>query len=200
MGNVAHLVEARPRNGGEVMMLVVQPDVVGEDVAWSVVREGLGHGHLVVRVPLLRGHGLVYVVLRDEVTGERVQGASEERGEDEVEERIDATRSVDNIVEGRLNSDVQEVDASERHAVDEHRAEGVEEDLECAEEGLPEDGVKEHGFKSGREVGIQAIDAKGLVVGEMIGLWCGQYRHNNEISLRGGVSYAEGCAVGDADG
>lgn len=52
----------------------------------------------------------------------------------------------------------------EGDAVDEHRAEGVEEDLEGGEEGFAEDGVEEDGLEGGGEIGVEAVDAEGLVV------------------------------------
>lgn len=58
----------------------------------------------------------------------------------------------------------------EREVVDEHGADGVEEDLEGAEEGFAEEGVEEEGFEGGGEVGVQAVDAEGFVVGEVVGL------------------------------
>jgi hypothetical protein len=72
------------------------------------------------------------------------------------------------------------VDPGEGDAEDGHGADGVEEDLEGAEEGLSEDGVEEDGLEGGGEIGVEAVDAEGLVVGEMVG--------------------AEGGRVGDADG
>jgi hypothetical protein len=62
------------------------------------------------------------------------------------------------------------VHPGEGHAVDGHGPEGVEEDLEGAEEGLAEDRVEEDGFEGGGEVGVEAVDAEGLVVGEVVGL------------------------------
>lgn len=47
----------------------------------------------------------------------------------------------------------------------EHWTQGVEEDLEGAEEGFSEDGVEEEGFEAGGEVCVQAVDAEGFVVG-----------------------------------
>ena len=52
----------------------------------------------------------------------------------------------------------------ERHAVDGHGPQGVEEDLKGAEEGFAEDGVEEDGFEGGGQVGVQAVDAEGFVV------------------------------------
>jgi hypothetical protein len=62
------------------------------------------------------------------------------------------------------------VHPGEGHAVDGHGPEGVEEDLEGAEEGLAEDRVEEDGLEGGGEVRVEAVDAEGLVVGEVVGL------------------------------
>lgn len=53
----------------------------------------------------------------------------------------------------------------EGYAVDGHGTQGVEEDLEGAEEGFAEDGVEENGFEGGGKVGVEAVDAEGFVVG-----------------------------------
>ena len=45
--------------------------------------------------------------------------------------------------------------------------------MEGAEEGFAEDGVEEEGFEGGGEVGVEAVDAKGLVVSQMVGLLVG---------------------------
>jgi hypothetical protein len=42
--------------------------------------------------------------------------------------------------------------------------------LEGAEEGFAKDRVEEDGFEGGREVRVEAVDAEGLVVGEVVGL------------------------------
>lgn len=54
--------------------------------------------------------------------------------------------------------------------VDEHGPDGVEEDLEGAEEGLAEEGVEEEGFDGGGEVGVEAGYTEGLVMCEMVWL------------------------------
>lgn len=56
------------------------------------------------------------------------------------------------------------------HAVDGHGTEGIKQDLEGAEEGLAQDGVKENGLEGGGEIGVEAVDAEGLVVGQVVGL------------------------------
>lgn len=62
------------------------------------------------------------------------------------------------------------MDLGQGDTVDGHGAEGVEEDLEGAEEGLSEDGVEDKGLEGSREISVEAIDAKRLVMGEMVGL------------------------------
>lgn len=57
------------------------------------------------------------------------------------------------------------MELGERNLVDHHGPESVEEDLEGAEEGFAEDGVEEEGFKGGGEIGVEAVNAEGFVVG-----------------------------------
>lgn len=63
-----------------------------------------------------------------------------------------------------LYEDVEGVNAGQGDSVDGHGADGVEEDLEGAEECLAEDGVEYESLEGGGEVGIKPIDAKRLVV------------------------------------
>lgn len=119
-GDGVELVEAGPGDGGEVVVLVVEADVVGEEVEGPVVRVGLGHGEAVGRVGLGRGHGRVDVVLGDEVARQRVQAAGEERRQDEVEQGFAAQGAQDDGVEGHLRGYVEGRDPGERHAVDDH--------------------------------------------------------------------------------
>lgn len=179
-GDAVDLVQAGPGDGGEVVVLVVQADVVGEPVEGAVVGEGFGDWDVVVRVLLLGGDGLVHVVLGDEVAGEGVQAPGEEGREEQVEDGLGGGEVGEGGVEGELDGDVEEVDRGEGDAVDGHGAEGVEEDLEGAEEGLAEDGVEDESLEGGGQVRVQAVDAEALVVGEVVG--------------------AERGAVGDADG
>lgn len=58
----------------------------------------------------------------------------------------------------------------EGRAVDEHGANGVEENLERAEESLAQEGIQEESLHGRRKIGIEAGDAEGLVVGEMVWL------------------------------
>ena len=86
---------------------------------------------------------------------------------------------IDEGVKGELRGDVQEVQGGERQLVDEHGPQRVEEDLEGAEEGLPRHGVQHDSLERRGDVRVQAVDAEGLVVRQVVG--------------------PEGCAVGDAD-
>jgi hypothetical protein len=68
------------------------------------------------------------------------------------------------VVEEGLCEDVDEVDAGEGYFVDEDGADGVEEDLEGAEEGFSEEGIEEYGFEGGGEIGVESVYAEGFVV------------------------------------
>lgn len=64
------------------------------------------------------------------------------------------------------------MDAGEGDFVDEDGTDGVEEDLEGAEECFPEDGVEEYGFEGRGEVCVETVDAEGFVVREVVWLLC----------------------------
>ena len=104
-------------------------------------------------------------MLRDEVPRTRVQGSRKKGARDEVYQRVYACVFHEEVVEEDLGEDVEEVELGKRDLVDHHGTESVEEDLEGAEEGLAEDGVEEEGFDGGGEVGVEAVDAEGFVVG-----------------------------------
>jgi hypothetical protein len=99
-----------------------------------------------------------------------VKTAGKEGREQQVEERVDGGVLQEKKIEADLHNDVESVNLGEGNAVDGHGSQGVEEDLEGAEEGLAKDRVENKGFESGWEIGIEAINAKGLVMGEMVGL------------------------------
>src|SRR5699024_4198370 len=123
-----------------------------------------------------------------EVAGDGVEAAGEEGGEKEVQEGLGPAREVnEGVVEGKLCGNIEVVNASERHAVDGHGADGVEEDLEGAEKGLAEDGVEDEGLEGGGQVRVDAIDAERLVVGEMV------------RSERGAVGNADGKVGEDGE-
>ena len=103
-------------------------------------------------------------MLCDKVPRARVQRACEERAEDEVPQRV-ATKGLDEeVIERDLSEDVEEVQAGEGEGVDHHGAEGVEQDLEGAEEGFTKEGVEEEGLEGGGEVSVKTVDAERFVV------------------------------------
>lgn len=110
-------------------------------------------------------------MLSNEVACTGVQGACEKGGEDEVVEGVRGGEPHEGVVEENLRADVHEVYAGERDLKHEHGSYRVENDLEGAEEGLPEDGVEEEGFGGCRKVGIETVDAKRFVVCEMVWLF-----------------------------
>lgn len=80
VGDVTDSVEPGPGNGGEVMMLVVEANVVGEPVERAVVGERLGDWNTVLRILGRRGDGLVNIMLSNEMASERMETASKEGG------------------------------------------------------------------------------------------------------------------------
>lgn len=184
-------------------MLIVVTHIVREYVQRAVVAVRLGNWHAVVRVGRLGRDGLVDVVLGDEVACGRVQAAGEEGREEEVEERLPGVGGLDEEgVEGELHGEVDEVHPCKGHLKDAHGPDGVKEDLEGAKEGFAEDRVKDDGFKSGREIGVQAIDAKGLVVRKVIRLSVTYLLATQVSSIleEGRRTYPEGSAVWHANG
>ncbi|KFY22713.1 hypothetical protein V493_06375 [Pseudogymnoascus sp. VKM F-4281 (FW-2241)] len=162
------------------MVLIVQPYVPRKEVQRAVVR---------VRED---------VVLGDEVAGEGVQATRQEAREDEVKEGVDASVLDEADVKGDLHSDVEEVDARQRDLVDHHWAQSVEEDLEGAEEALPEDGVEEDGLEGGGHVGVEAVDAEGLVVREVVGAEGGRVRDpDGDVGEDGEEAVGERGAEGE---
>lgn len=170
LGHLIHGRESGPRNGREVVVLVVQTDIVGEPIEGAVVGKCLGHGDHVAGVLLRRGDGFVDVVLGDEVASQGVQTACEKRRQQEIQHCVPRGVAHEEGVEGELDGEVHEMDPGEGDAVDGHGAQGIEEDLKGAEEGLSEDGVEEEGFQGGGQISVEAVYTKGFVVSEMIGL------------------------------
>lgn len=97
-------VQLRPGDGREVVVLVVQTDVVGEDVQRAIVGVGFRGRQRVERVRLLLlvlllvldGLGTVLhvgeeIVLGNKVPGAGVQRAGEEGACNKVEERLERT-------------------------------------------------------------------------------------------------------------
>lgn len=170
VGEAVQRGETRPRDGREVMVLVVQSNIVCQDIQRSVVRVCLWDRDLVRGVESGGLRLLEDVVFGDKVAGARVQAPRQERAQYHISHCLSTDEVGQGVVEGELDDDVEEVDFRERELVHEHGTEGVEEDLEGGEEGFAGDGIEEEGLESGREIGVQAIDTEGLVVGEVVGL------------------------------
>lgn len=104
------------------------------------------------------------VVLGYEMACTGMKGPSKERGENKVGQGMAGGEFDESNVEEHLDCDVEEVDPREGEFVNHHGAEGVEEDLEGAEEGFAKDRVEEESLEGGGEVGIEAIYSKRFVV------------------------------------
>lgn len=161
VGNLVELPQTRPGDGGEVVVLVVQTHVVREQVQPAVVGEGLwrrgclGFLALFLVLLLLRAGVLgEHVVLGDEVAGNWVQRACEERAQDEVSNGLASDVLNDQVVEDELYGDVEGVNAGQRQVVDEHGSQGIEEDLEGSEERFAGDGIEEPSLKGCWQVGV----------------------------------------------
>lgn len=111
-------------------------------------------------------------MLGDEVACAGVEGTREEGAKKKVEEWVEGAVAdlCEYVVEGELDEEVYEVNYCEGRTVDKHGADSIEEDLEGAEEGLAKERVEYEGFEGCREIGVEASDAEGFVVGEMVGL------------------------------
>ena len=119
------------------MMFIVQADVVAQDIQGAIVRirlRGRSQTRCFLR-PFVRWRG-EDVVFGDEVGGAGVERSGEEARCEEVVYRVQAAGLVDGEVEEELGEDVQAVNGGEGEAVDEDGTDGVEEDLEGAEEGF----------------------------------------------------------------
>jgi hypothetical protein len=176
--NLVDLPESGPRNSREIVVLVVQTNVVGQVVEGSVVRESLGNQNTLFRVArllVLKRRTVENVVFGDEVASHGVQRSGQETAQNEVSNSLAAPRLDKDVIEQQLNNNVECVDLGHGDLVDHHRSESVEQNLECAEEGLAGDGVEEKCFESGRQVGIKAIDAERFVMGQVVGLWRSQW-------------------------
>jgi len=176
-------------------MFIMQAHVIRQEIKRSIIRERLWDRDR--RVPrsggLSQGCAVEDVVFGDEVARAGMQGAREEGAEDQIYEGVGGGVCDEEVVEGQLGEDVEEVDVCEGELVDEHGAEGVEEDLEGAEEGFAEEGVEEEDFEGGGEVGVEAVDPEGFVVGQVVGL------EKGEVMLAPG-SLGVGCLWGMCGG
>lgn len=180
--NRTQLRQPRPRHSGEVVVFIVVANIVSEYVQRAVVAICLGDGHAIVRVLGLRGDGLVDVVLGNEVACGGVQAAGEEGGEEEVEKRLPGIGGFDEDgVEGELYGEVDEMHPGKGHLEYAHGPDGVEEDLEGAEEGFAKDRIKDNCFERGGEIGVKTIDAQGLVMRKVVRLFPSNYVSNPHV-------------------
>lgn len=117
-------------------MLVMQAHVIRQHVQRTVVRERLGHGRVGQRIFGACRQFLEGVVLGYEMACAGVEGARKEGGEDKVVDGVSRAGLDEDGVEEDLYEDVDKVDGGEGDGVDEYWSDGVEEDLEGAEEGF----------------------------------------------------------------
>lgn len=168
--DLPQLGQLGPCHSGEVVVLIVVAHVVREHIERAVVAESLWHWDVVVGVLGLWGDSLVDVVLRDEVTGGWVPRTGQERAEQQVQDRFVAVQGHDHdVVECKLHDEVEKMDPGEGDLENTHGPDGVEEDLEGAEECLAQDGVEDHSLEGGGEVGIQPVHAQALMVRQVVG-------------------------------
>lgn len=148
--NLVDLPEPGPRNGGEIVVLVMQTDVVCEEVEGSVVRESLGYQDTLLGVTSLfafeRG-AIEDIVLGDEVTSNRVERSGKETAQDEVSHSLASPRLDQHVIKQKLNNNVQGVNPGEGNLVDHHGPQCVEQDLEGTEESLAGNRVEEEGLE-----------------------------------------------------
>lgn len=138
--DAVYLWQAGPGNGREIVVLVVQADVVGQDVEGSVVGVCFGGCERVQGAFLFLGGGDALlleffhrlgtarldlgekVVLGNEMSCARVQRAGEERAEEKVQNRLERSSAhlSEDVVKGELGDEVQNVNRGEWRAVYKH--------------------------------------------------------------------------------
>lgn len=111
------LVQPRPGDAGEVVVLIVESDVPQQKVQRAVVR---------VRLLPLQEH----VVLRNEVPRGRVQAPPQERRQQQVRNRLEPPEVEHRHVGHDVNREVTELPNPDRFRVNEHGANCIEEQLE----------------------------------------------------------------------
>lgn len=77
----------------------------------------------------------------------------------------------ENVIESQLHDQVDEVHPGKGDLEDAHRPDGVKKDLEGAEEGLAENRVQDDGFEGCWQIGVKAVHAERLVVGQVVWLY-----------------------------
>lgn len=116
------------------MVLLMVTNVVAKSVERTVVAGGLLSlcGRRLALSLLLRLHAREDVVFGNKMGGARMQAASQEAGDDKVEQGVHADGADDEVVEEELRGKVGGVPARELLGADETWSQGVEEDLEGA--------------------------------------------------------------------
>ena len=93
-------VQARPGDGREVVVLVVQANVVGEEIQRSVVRVCFRERNLVGGIHSVFVGLLENVMFGDEVAGAGVERAGEEAAHDQVSQGPSSCESNECVIEG----------------------------------------------------------------------------------------------------
>lgn len=118
------------------MVLVVQAHVVSEHVQWPVIRKGFWDGYKVAGFSRTFRLWVEHIMLGNKVACTRMQRAGKERAHDQVHKSSAASIAQENVIEGELGDDIEEVDSGQWQLVDHHWTERVEEDLKGAKKGL----------------------------------------------------------------
>lgn len=185
-----HFWEQGSRDVGKVMMFVMVPNIKSELVQWSVVRVGL-------RVVLK------HVVLRDEVSRNRVKAHPQQRPRDHVEEGLSPQVVNHCCIKYNLQSEIKHLEGSRYLGVRHERTEGVEKRLEKHPNGLAHGICKHFGFHFGGNICVEKLVALIFVVFQVItfeghrewdSYW--QVDENAESSVKFGLGYPEGQVVG----
>mmetsp|Transcript_20419 Transcript_20419/g.63473 ORF Transcript_20419/g.63473 Transcript_20419/m.63473 type:complete len:259 (+) Transcript_20419:691-1467(+) len=116
-------------------------------------------------------------MLRDEVPGDGVPRAREERRGDEERDRLPAPQREPNVVEREHEGPVERVLPRQLLRAHEARAEGVEGDLARGEEELAREGLQQAQLEVARDVGVDAVPPLVLVVLAMVQLEHHRVRH-----------------------
>jgi hypothetical protein len=117
------------------MMFIMQTNIISKEIQRAVIRVCLRDESVGERI-LSSLRWVEDVVLSDKMASTGVKRTGKEGGEDQVVETMHRASLDKDEIEKDLDSNVDEMDLGKGNFVDEYRAEGVEEDLEGAEESL----------------------------------------------------------------
>merc|ERR1740133_559344 len=158
--NLLKLRKSRAGDVQEVVVFVVVADVEGKPVQRAVIGVGF----------LTGGED---VVLRDEMTSDRVDGSSKERRHAPVVERSHAEVHKDKIVESELGNPVAHQVFGWRELFHTHGSEGIESDLHHYPDGFANFAGKESCFGPDRHVTVNTVGSLVRVVVKMVFSECG---------------------------